>query len=197
MRGDFVDAKPATTAAIRLDRFRRCGSGGVDVIEETTVDELLGHDGLASIFFREVLLMDGGKPELVAAQAVEFLEVVVTRVGPREREPRFAFDSEIELGGKFEVDELSRLEITEQEIEFADRRVGIATQLEILRQEIEAGRCIEEDSERILAEVAEFLLGVERRQLLRKPEFTMRKNFCLREVADQQGAIDEALVERG
>ena len=137
--GELVDGEPKSATAVGVEKFRSCGGGGVNVIEEATVDELLRDDGLVAEFFGEVLLVEAGELKLVGAKACEFTEVVVAGVGAGEGEAGIGFDGEVEFGGELEVDESAGGEVAEEEIEFADGGVNVGLDLEVLREEIEGG----------------------------------------------------------
>lgn len=161
--GDFVEVEPFASAAVLGDEFRGGRSGGVDVIEEASVDEVLGDDDFVAVFFREVTLEKDGKLELVGAKAGEFFEVVVAGVRAGEGEAGWSVEGEVELGGEFEVDELVGGEVAEEEVELADGGVDVFLNLEVLFEEIEVWGGFEEKGEGVFVEVAEFLLEVEGR----------------------------------
>ena len=137
--GELIDGEPFSATAAGVEEVRGGWSGGVEMIEEAAVDELLGDNRFVTKFFREVVFEKAGELELVAAKAGEFSEVVVAGVGAGEGEAGFGVDGEVEFGGKFEVDQLAGDEIAEEEIEFADGGVDVGLDLEILGEEIIRG----------------------------------------------------------
>ena len=97
----FVDREPAATGAVGMDEFGRGELGGIDVIEEATIDELLHANGLLAVGLWEGVAVFFGEGELMAAQALEFSEIIVAGVGAGEGEAGGCFDGEVEFGGEF------------------------------------------------------------------------------------------------
>lgn len=192
MMGELVGTEPPSAAAVRIQKSDGCGFLCSDVVEEATVDEVLREDFFGAEFLGEVVLEKPGKLKLVGAEAGEFFEVVIAGVRAGEGEAVFGFDSEVELGREFEVDELARGEISEEEIELADGGVDVGLNLEIAGEEVELRRGFEEEGEGVFVKVAEFLAEIERGDFGRMGELVMVKGRGFGEVIDEKGALDQA-----
>lgn len=164
-------------------------------VEEATVDELAGDNGFVAVVFGERVTVLFGKGELVVAEALQFSEVVVAGIGTGEVEAGISFNSEIEFGGELKVDELAVPEVAEEEVEFANGGVGVASDLEISGQEIVIGRGLQKDRQGVLVEIAEFLLKVQRSDICLDGEMMVGKGPGFRKFADEERPVDKALKE--
>lgn len=189
--GELVDGEPFAAAAGGVEELGGGGSGGGEVIEEAAVDELLGDDGLVAEFGREVVAVFLGEGELVGAEAGELFEVVIAGVGAGE----FIVNGEVEFGGELEVDELAGGGVAEEEVELAEGGVGVFLDLEVLGEEVEAGRGVEEEGEGVFVEVAEFLLEVEVGGLSGEAEGVVGERGGFGEVGDEGRGVDEGVED--
>ena len=73
------------------------------------------------------------------SESGKFSVVVVAGIGAGEGETVPGVDGEVELGGEFEVDEITGGFYAEEEIQLADGSVDVFTDLEVFFQEIEGG----------------------------------------------------------
>lgn len=73
------------------------------------------------------------------SESGKFSVVVVAGIGAGEGETVPSVDGEVELGGEFEVDEITGGFFAEEEIQLADGSVDVFTDLEVFFQEIKGG----------------------------------------------------------
>ena len=139
MIGDLVLVEPAAPSTSRGDEFGHSLLIGMDVIEETSIDELLSCDFFVAISFREVIRIAREERELVFPEAGEFAVVVVASVWAGESGAVRAVNGEVELGGEFEVNEISSGFLTKEEIELADCRMDVFADLQIFFEKLERG----------------------------------------------------------
>lgn len=132
--GEFFLVEPVAAAAVWVDELGGGLLGGVDVIEEAAVDEVLGVDFFVAVFFWEVVLEFLGEDELVLAEAGEFAGVVVAGVWAGEVPAFWSFYCEVEFYGELEVDEF--LGGADEEIEFAEGVVDVGADLEVFFGEL-------------------------------------------------------------
>lgn len=191
----LVDREPASAAAVGVDEVGGGEPGSGNRIEQAAVNQLPGDDGLVAVGFREgvgVLVCEG---KLVAAQTLEFPEVIVAGIGAGEGEAGGGLDGQVELGGELEVNELAIAEIPEKEVEFAKGGPGLGLDLKVSGEKFETWRGFEQDGKGVLVEMAEFLPEVQGACLRRNLEVMMRKAGRFRKGADEERSLHEALKE--
>jgi len=163
------------------------------VIKKAPNDQLLGCDGLVAVFFGEVTAKVEGKLQLVGPKAGEFSEVIVVGIWPRKGEDAIGFHCQIEFGGELEVNEVFRVSLAKQEVEFPDGGVAVLLNLQVAFKEFLARRVIEEKGEGVFVEVAQLLFEVEDRVIGRKDELMPGECRGFRKILDEKRRMDEAL----
>ena len=112
----------------------------MNVIEQAPVDQLPCHNLLVTAGLRKRLTVILNENQLMLAETLQFLEVIIPSVRPGKQGPALPLDSEVELRREFQVNELPGPEITNQKIQLSDCRMHIGPELEILRHQIELRR---------------------------------------------------------
>lgn len=187
--------KPLAAPTIWIEEFRLGRLRRVDVIKEAAIDELLRDDCFVTIGFGQVFVVAGGKLELVFAKTGDFFEIIVAGIGTGKSEASGGIESEVELGGEFQVNELSRCKISNEEVEFAQGGVDVFLNLDVLGEEIVVLRKLKKPSEDVFVEMSELLLEIERRDFGGKKKVLIGKGPGFGEVSDEERSLNEAFEE--
>lgn len=196
MAGDLLLMKPLSSATPGIQEIRLCRCGGIDVVKETSVDQLLRDNGLLAIALLEKILVVDRKLKLMFTKMCNFFEIVVAGIGARESHAFWCIDREVEFGCEFEVDELFRSKITNDEIEFANGGVDILLNLHALGEQMEVLRRLKDLGESVLVKVAEFLFEVQWLDFFGYTEEIQMHRFCFGEISDENRPVDKTPEEQ-